>query len=433
MALVGRLVHMRATVCFAVSSALSLLGNSVAGVVLPLVLLATTGDVLAAGSLAVICAIPQAVCGVLGGAVLDRVNRRTVSIASDVVSALCVAALPIVDATVGLSFGWFALFGVLGAVGDVPGMTARDTLMPAVTRHDGISLERYMGVGQSIESLVTIAGPAIAAGIIALGGGASALWVTAGMSLAAAFATCGIPHRAGAVGVAGDGVSGLVDLAAPTGMGRPSSHAGSRLAALLRTGFLSLREGLAILFAGNPLVRSTLLLGLGIVVVMGGYEGIVLPAFFTESGSSALLGVMLSVLSVGMLVGSLVYSAAVRALSRRTWYVVSLVGMMAGVALVGALPSTPVMLAGCVLLGLAAGPFSALVGFLMLDAIPDERRGAAMGTQNTLMLLASPVAVFGASVLIEVLSLRTASWVLVGLWGLVTLAALVAPGMRKLG
>ncbi len=48
---------------FLISDALSLLGNSIAGVVLPLVLLARTGDALAAGSLAIICAVPQFICG----------------------------------------------------------------------------------------------------------------------------------------------------------------------------------------------------------------------------------------------------------------------------------------------------------------------------------------------------------------------------------
>lgn len=43
----------------------------------------------------IICAVPQVLAGVLGGAVLDRLNRRNVSIFSDIVSALCVAALPI--------------------------------------------------------------------------------------------------------------------------------------------------------------------------------------------------------------------------------------------------------------------------------------------------------------------------------------------------
>lgn len=79
---------------FLISSALSLLGNSVVGIALPLIVLATTGDALAAGTLTLICAVPQVMFGVLGGAVLDRFNRRDVSIASDIISALSVALLP---------------------------------------------------------------------------------------------------------------------------------------------------------------------------------------------------------------------------------------------------------------------------------------------------------------------------------------------------
>lgn len=55
------------TVRFLLASALSLLGNSVAGIALPLILLATTGDPLAAGTLALACAVPQVLAGVLGG------------------------------------------------------------------------------------------------------------------------------------------------------------------------------------------------------------------------------------------------------------------------------------------------------------------------------------------------------------------------------
>ena len=101
---------------YLLSDALSLIGNSIAGVVLPLVLLARTGDVLAAGSLALICAVPQFVCGVVGGAVLDRVNRRTVSVVADLISAASCALLPVVDEVWGLSFGWFVVLGLLGAV-----------------------------------------------------------------------------------------------------------------------------------------------------------------------------------------------------------------------------------------------------------------------------------------------------------------------------
>ncbi|MFR1640950.1 MAG: MFS transporter, partial [Eggerthellaceae bacterium] len=80
-----------------VSNALSLLGNSIAAVALPLILLATTGDALAAGTLALICAVPQMAIGIVGGAALDRFNRRTISIASDLVSAASIALIPIVE------------------------------------------------------------------------------------------------------------------------------------------------------------------------------------------------------------------------------------------------------------------------------------------------------------------------------------------------
>ena len=175
------------TIRFALSSSLSLLGNSVAGVIIPLVLLARTGDALAAGTLALICAVPQMVVGLIGGALLDRINRRDVSIVSDFVSAISVALLPIVDMIWGLNFTWFVVLGLLGAIGDIPGMTARDTLVPEVVKHDSIDLQRYLGVTQSIESLVTIIGPALAALLIGFGSDSSALWVTAGLSSLAVY------------------------------------------------------------------------------------------------------------------------------------------------------------------------------------------------------------------------------------------------------
>lgn len=103
------------------SSTLSALGNAIAAVALPLLLLAATGSALGAGVLAVATAVPSVLAGVLGGALIDRMDRRVASAIADVVSALALLALPIVDAIAGLELGWFVLFGILGAIGDVPG------------------------------------------------------------------------------------------------------------------------------------------------------------------------------------------------------------------------------------------------------------------------------------------------------------------------
>ena len=80
------------------SYSLSLLGNGISSVLFPPLVLAKTGDLLAAGVLASISAAVFAVVGVLAGVVVDRVNLRTVSIISDMLSATLVAALPVVHA-----------------------------------------------------------------------------------------------------------------------------------------------------------------------------------------------------------------------------------------------------------------------------------------------------------------------------------------------
>ena len=68
------------------------------------------------------------------GVVIDRINRITSSVLTDLVSAAAIAALPVIDRATGLDVGWFVLFGMIGSLGDVPGMTAREALLPAVAR-----------------------------------------------------------------------------------------------------------------------------------------------------------------------------------------------------------------------------------------------------------------------------------------------------------
>ncbi len=403
------------TIRFLVSNALSLLGNSIAGVALPLILLATTGDALAAGTLALICAVPQMIIGIVGGAALDRFNRRTISIISDIVSAASVALIPVVDMIWGLNFWWFVAFGLLGSVGDIPGMTARDALLPEVVERDGVDLQRFMGLSQSLDSLTTIIGPALAALFIGLVGGVPSLWFTAALSFLAALATATIPRAVGAVRTTAS-AGGDAEIA----QGIASSALGA------------LRTGVRVLFRTDGVLTVSTLLTFGIVMVMGSFQGLVLPVHFTDSGHPELLGYVLSTMSLGLLASSLAYAALAPRLSRRSWYVLSLFGMLIGVAILGALPAYPLMLLGALVLGMSAGPASALMGFFMLDRIPEQSRGSALGTQNSLLLVAAPVAVFATSVGVSALGTSVAAVVLVGCWIAITAFALIARGMRHL-
>ena len=401
---------LRATLPFVASSSFSLLGNSIAGVVLPLVLLAKTGDALAAGALAIICAIPQVLAGVFGGALLDRFNRRDLSVVSDLISAASIAALPIIDATVGLSFGWFVVCGIVGAVGDIPGMTARDTLLPTVIEHDKLDLQRFMGVSQSIDNLVVIVGPAIASMGMGFLGAANTLWLTAALSFVAAMTTLFVPR---AVGI-------------------PPKAGHIQGAGLVRTAVQSTKEGMRVSFKSDAVLRASVVLGMLIVIVMGSYQGMVLPVFFTQENAPTLLGYVLSAMSVGALVGSLGYAKFAYAMKRRTWYAVSFVGMAIGVAALGSLASYGVILAGAAMLGLFSGPVSALFGYFVYGLIPDEHRGAALGTQNSMLLVVAPIAVFATSIVIEIVGVGMTSLVLALGWILLTVYALAMKAMREI-
>ncbi|MGI6105960.1 MAG: MFS transporter [Raoultibacter sp.] len=406
---------MGTTIRFLASKFISTLGNASAAVVLPLVLLAITGDPLAAGTLALACGVPQFLAGIFGGALLDRFNRRNVSVISDFISAACVAALPIVEMTAGLNLGWFILFGVLGAIGDIPGMTARSVLLPSVTERDGLDLQRFVGISQAMDSLAVIVGPALAAVLIGTIGGIPAFWVTAGLSLCAALITLSLPRSIGTIKV--DETPVVSD---------------TTTGSLLSSTLASLKVGIKVMFRTDGIITAAILLSTAMTMVIGSYQGLVLPVYFTELNQPERLGYVLSALSLGLLIGPLVYAALTEKLKRRTWFLISMVGMVLGMGIMAALPAYPVLLFGAFFAGLTCGPFSALLGFLVLDKVPEENRGAVFGFQNSFLLVASPLAVFGSSILVTILGTQFASWVLFGFWVLMTIVALNNRSMKRL-
>ena len=162
------------------------------------------------------------------------------------------------------------------------------------------------------------------------------------------------------------------------------------------------------------------------------FQGLVLPVHFTAANSPELLGYVLSAMSAGMLASSLGYAALAHKLRRRTWYILSLTGMALGILGLGLLPSLPLLIASALMLGLSAGPISALLGFFIFDRIPAENRGSALGTQNSLTLAAAPVAVFATSLVVEGAGVSVAALALAGCWMLITVWALNTHSLKYL-
>jgi len=399
-------------VLYLASYALSLLGNSIAAVVFPLIVLQMTGSLLSTGVLVASTALPAFLAGLFAGVVIDRVNRRTSSIVSDLISAASIAALPIVDLITGLDLGWFILFGIIGAFGDVPGMTAREAMLPAIVRHSGLTNERLVGIRESISALVVIVGPAAAGTLMVAFEGSTVLWITAATSLAAALLTLLIPHRVGALArVPGDA-------------GPVSLPAGSVWA--------QLREGWGVLFRSNRALRAVTVLSLALVAVLTALQGMLLPAHFAFINQPGLLGFVLTAIAAGTLVGGGLYAIFGARGRRRTWFVTGLSGTVLGIGLVAVLPAVPVLFAGAFLFGFSSGLFGSLIGVLMLEGIPERMRGRIMGTQNSLMMIAAPIGMVAVAVLGEQWGLRTAGICVAVGWLVAALAALIAPALRTL-
>ncbi|OCI32869.1 MFS transporter [Oerskovia enterophila] len=383
---------------------LSLLGNSIASIALPLVVLQTTGSVLGMGVVAGATAVPAVLAGLVMGVVIDRINRRTSSVVTDLVSGLSIAALPLIDIVSGLSIGWFVLLGILGSLGDVPGMTARDALLPAIVRHGSLSAERLMGIRETLGAVAMLVGPAAAGTLMALFGGAAVLWITGATSLLAALVTLLIPHSVGAI---------------PAERTR-SSNAWSEM-----------RDGWRVLFR-TPLLVATTLLSVASVAVLVALQGLILPVYFSLLDQRGLLGFVLTALAAGLLVGGAVYAVGSTRGRRRFWFVSGLVGTMLGIGILATLSTVWIVFSGAFIIGLASGLFSSLIGVLMIERIPEQMRGRVMGTQNSIMTAVPPLALVAAAVLTEYTTLNVAAIAIAGIWLVALVGGLFARSLRNL-
>ncbi|MEU6128954.1 MFS transporter [Saccharopolyspora sp. NPDC047091] len=378
------------------SHLLSLLGNGIAAVALPLIVLQTTGSPLGTAVLAGATAVPAVLVGLLGGVVVDRINRRTASAVADLVSAVSVAALPLVDLGWGLNLTWFVVLGIVGSFGDVPGTTAREVLAPVVARHAGIDMARLIGLRQAASSAALVIGPAAAGLLLAAFDPTSVLWITAGTSALAALLTRTLPRHLGEVeGTAAPRRSVLREL-------------GEGFAVVGRSRFLLGTSGLVV----------------GLAVALGGLQGMVLPLYFDLIARPDLLGLVLTALAAGMLGGAALYSGVGGRWSTRTWLAAGFAGTTAGFLLMASLLSPAVVFAGAAALGLGNSVVGAVTGVLQVERTSSAVRGRVLSFKTTLLTIAAPAGIGLAGVVAEFGSPVLAGFSVAAVWVLVLLAVL---------
>ena len=96
--------HRTPLIALLTSHAISLTGNMMTIIALPLYVLAKTGSPAATGLAGAFATAPIVRGGFFGGVIVDRNGYRPASILADLVSCLTIAAVPLIDVSSGLPF-----------------------------------------------------------------------------------------------------------------------------------------------------------------------------------------------------------------------------------------------------------------------------------------------------------------------------------------
>lgn len=389
---------------FLVSTTASALAEAVTAVALPWLVLERTGSAAQAGLVGTVGGLAMVLAGAVGGTIVDRFGRRRASVLADLLSALGVAGLPIVDGLFGLTLPAFVLLAVLGAMFDAPGMAAREALLFEVATASGQPVERITSLREAFAQVSWLAGPALAAAGIALAGAANTLLVTAGAFVLAALATA------------------LLRLPAAASAG-PAESRGSLVAETLAGWRFVL---------GDPVLRALGLFTVAEYLILAPFTTLLLPAHLRLVGDSAQFGAIVAGFAIGTAAGSLVFGLLARPHHRHAWFTTSVVASLGLLWLAALLPPFAVLLPTLVLTGLAGAPIGALLYTLVQERAAEALRARVFAIMAMLSAAASAAGLGVTGLAVEHLGTRTSALLAACGFGAIALGWLFSPIPRAL-
>lgn len=383
---------------------LSGIGNGIALVVLPWIALELTGAATAASVVATATALPLVVSSLFSGTVVDLLGRRATAVGADLLSALSVAAIPLLAGVATLNVPAIALLAAVGAAFDPAGVTARTSLLPEAAERAHLDLDRANALTEAVWGSAFLIGPGVGGLLIAALGATTALWAAAGAFVVAVAAGAAVRVPGGERPARAEQPSGLLRGTA---------------------------EGLAFVWR-DRLLRDISLFSMVLVAAYLPIEAVLLPAWYQQQGTPERLGGVLMALSAGGVCGALAFGQWGRRIGRRTTFVVATIGACAGLLVMGWLPSFTVMLAAAALVGVLYGPVGPLVNMTAQTRADPRLRGRVIGVLIAAEYAAGPVGYLLAGPAVDAFGIAaTFRFVTVVLFA-IGLTALVLPSLREL-
>ena len=341
-------------------------GNGITIVAFPWLVLQRNGSALDASIVAMAGTIPLLVATLIAGAAVDYLGRKRVSMISDALSALSVAAVPVLALTFGVhvvNVAVLAGLAALGALFDPAGMTARETMLPEAAARAGWTLDRANSVYEAVFNLSYIVGPGVGGLMIATLGGVNTMWVTAGAFVLSFLAISTLRLE---------------------GAGTPNRNA------LPEGVWAGVVEGLRFVW-NNKVLRTLAIVDLAATGLYMPMESVLFPKYFTDRNEPAQLGWALMALSVGGLVGALSYAVLSKYSKRRTVMLTAVLTLGVAMTIIAFLPPLPLILVLCAIVGFVYGPIAPIYNYVMQTRAPQHLRGRVVGVMGSLAYAAGPL------------------------------------------
>ncbi|MDN3577596.1 MFS transporter [Chitinimonas viridis] len=357
---------------------LSLLGNQVAAVAIPLLVLQQTGSALMTGLAGAVAVLPILLAALVGGRAIDRFGPWRVSLLADVLSGVSVLALPLAFAWHGqLPLAWILLLVFVGALFDPSGSAARQILVPSLARLARQPLERVNALRGGLENGADFAGPMLAVGLVGLLGAAGALYVNA-----ASFLLCAL----------------LVALLVPRKPVRarrePDESALAGVRFILR----------------HPRLRPLALLSMMGNFVLSPFLGLLLPLLAVQvHHNTTLLGLCLSAFGICATLGALAFARLSRYFSRSAIFYGGQLCTALAIVLCGLAQAPAGLLAASALAGLLLGAGNPLQQTLLQEETPKALAGQVFTGMGAISFGAGPLGLLLLGVAAQYLGAGTAT------------------------
>ncbi|MFD9356497.1 MFS transporter [Streptomyces sp. NPDC060031] len=392
------------------ANTISIAGSSLTLIGVPWFVLQTTGSAGRAGIVAFCATLPVVVAALVGGPVIDRIGRRRVSAASDLICGLAVAAIPLLHYAGLLEFWMLCALMAAGGLVHTPGLTARYVLLPDLAEHAGTTVARAASLYDAVSRGARMIGAALAGVLIAAFGSEAVLLVDAATFGASALLVTAFLRG--------------VPAAEPQRAAGKVSFAGYRAELAEGWGFLT---------------RQRLLLGITLMVMVTngldqGWSSVLLPVHGREDlGGATALGLMISLFGGFALLGALLYGAWGERFPRRTVFAVAFLVCGAPRFAVAAFTDTALPLAVTMALaGLGAGVLNPVLTTVVYERVPDALRSRVSGVSTAGCELTMPLGGLAAGLLVDGFGARWALLAFGGAYLLATLSPLVFPAWRSM-